>query len=133
MKTAIFATIANAGLAAVTFGLASPASAAPSDVGTAQDTVNSLQAQGFTVIVNKVGNAPLSQCRVSGGATGPDVLSVGQRGSRSHDGLHHHPRGADGLRPDCVLRSWLTADDASIGRGLLRPGNIDEAIVAVGH
>jgi hypothetical protein len=80
MKTAIFATIATAGLAAVTFGLASPASAAPSDVGTAQDTVNSLQAQGFTVIVNKVGNAPLSQCRVS-------AVRPGQTYSRSDSGV----------------------------------------------
>lgn len=60
-----FATIAAAGLAGVTFGLASPASAAPTDVGTAQDTINSLQAQGYMVIVNRTGNAPLSQCAVS--------------------------------------------------------------------
>jgi hypothetical protein len=65
MRKVTFATIATAGLAAVTLGLASPASAAPTDVGTAQDTVNSLEAQGFTVIVHKVGNAPLSQCTVS--------------------------------------------------------------------
>jgi hypothetical protein len=64
MRKVTFATIATAGLAAVTVGLASPASAAPTDVGTAQDTVNSLQAQGYTVIVHKVGNAPLSQCTV---------------------------------------------------------------------
>jgi hypothetical protein len=65
MRTVIFSTIAAAGLAGVTFGLASPASAAPTDTGTAQDTISSLQAEGFTVIVNKTGNAPLSQCTVS--------------------------------------------------------------------
>jgi len=65
MRKVTFATIATAGLAAATFGLASPASAAPTDAGTAQDTINSLQANGYTVIVNKTGNAPLSQCTVS--------------------------------------------------------------------
>jgi hypothetical protein len=65
MKKVTFATIAAAGLAGVTFGLTSPASAAPTDVGTAQDTINSLQAQGYTVIVNKIGSGPLSQCTVS--------------------------------------------------------------------
>jgi hypothetical protein len=65
MRKVTFATIAAAGLAGVTFGLASPASAAPTDTGTAQDTINRLQAQGFSVIVNKTGNAPLSQCAVS--------------------------------------------------------------------
>jgi hypothetical protein len=65
MRKVTFATIATAGLAAATVGLASPASAAPTDVGNAQDTINSLQAQGYTVVVHKVGNAPLSQCSVS--------------------------------------------------------------------
>jgi hypothetical protein len=65
MRKVTFATIATAGLAAVTFGLASPVSAAPTDTGTAQDTINELKAQGYTVIVNKAGNAPLGQCTVS--------------------------------------------------------------------
>jgi hypothetical protein len=65
MRKVSFATIATTGLAAATLGLASPAPAAPTDVGTAQDTVNSLEAQGYTVIVHKIGNAPLSQCTVS--------------------------------------------------------------------
>jgi hypothetical protein len=59
MRKVTFATIATAGLAAATFGLASPASAAPTDTGTARDTINELKAQGYTVIVNKAGNAPL--------------------------------------------------------------------------
>ncbi|UJL32168.1 hypothetical protein HZU38_30750 (plasmid) [Mycolicibacterium vanbaalenii] len=65
MRKVTFATIATAGLAVATFALASPASAAPTQVGTAQDTINRLQAQGYTVIVNKVGNASLSQCSIS--------------------------------------------------------------------
>jgi hypothetical protein len=65
MRKATFATITTAGLTGVTFALASPASAAPTDTGTAQDTISSLQGQGYTVIVNKTGNAPLGQCTVS--------------------------------------------------------------------
>lgn len=80
MRKVTFATIATAGLAAGTFALASPALAAPSEVGTAQDTINSLQGRGFTVIVNKVGNAPLSQCRVSS-------VQPGQTYSRSDSGV----------------------------------------------
>ena len=53
-------------------GLARPASAnitGPS----AQDTVNSMTAQGNRVIVNKVGNGPLSQCTVTDVRKGHDV------------------------------------------------------------
>nr|WP_135451536.1 hypothetical protein [Mycobacterium sp. DL99] len=64
MRKVAFTTIAAAGLVAATFGLASPAAAAPSGVGTAQDTIDSLRAQGYAVIVHKVGDAPLSQCTV---------------------------------------------------------------------
>jgi hypothetical protein len=65
MKSLAFAVVTTAGLIAATLGSASPAVAAPSGVGTAQDTVNSLHAGGYTVIVKKVGNAPLDQCTVS--------------------------------------------------------------------
>lgn len=59
------ATIEAAGLAVVSIGLASPAGAAPSGGESAQDAINALEARGYTVIVHKVGNAPLSQCTVS--------------------------------------------------------------------
>jgi hypothetical protein len=55
---------ASASLLAVNLALAAPALAAPT-VGTAQDTVNELQANGFKVILNKVGGAPLDRCTVS--------------------------------------------------------------------
>jgi hypothetical protein len=70
MKSFTFALVTTAGLAAAAVGSASPAVAAPSGVGTAQDTVNSLQAAGYTVVLKKVGNAPLDKCTVS--AVGPD-------------------------------------------------------------
>jgi hypothetical protein len=59
-----FATIVASGLAAAILGFAAPADAAPSGPGNAQDTINSLQAQGYNVVVNKLGTAPLDQSTV---------------------------------------------------------------------
>ena len=64
MKKFGFATIAAGGLAAAILGLAAPADAAPAGPGNAQDTVNALQAEGYHVIVNKLGSAPLDQSTV---------------------------------------------------------------------
>ena len=41
------------GLVAALFTTAAPADAAPSNVGTAQDTVNQLQANGYRVILGR--------------------------------------------------------------------------------
>ena len=65
MKKFGFATIAASGLAAAILGLAAPADAAPTGPGNAQDTVNALQAEGYHVIVNKLGSAPLTSPRSS--------------------------------------------------------------------
>jgi hypothetical protein len=54
-----------AGAIAAAVGLAGAANAAPSGPTTASETVGSLQAEGFHVILNKVGTAPLDQCVVS--------------------------------------------------------------------
>jgi hypothetical protein len=64
MKKFTFATIAAAGLAAVTIGLSTPADAAPSGPESAQDVINSLQAKGYRVILNKLSDAPLDQATV---------------------------------------------------------------------
>lgn len=64
MKKFGFATIVAGGLTAAVLGLAVPAVAAPSGPGNAQDTISSLQAQGYKVIVNRVGTAPLDQATV---------------------------------------------------------------------
>ena len=58
------ATLTGTALAAALIGVAAPASAAPSGNGSAQDTVDRLQSQGYQVILNKTGTAPLSQCTV---------------------------------------------------------------------
>jgi hypothetical protein len=64
MKKFGFATVAASALAAGFIGLAAPALAAPSGPGNAQDTISQLEAQGYTVVVNRIGNAPLEQASV---------------------------------------------------------------------
>ena len=75
MKKLGFAAIAASALTAGFLGLAAPALAAPSGVGNAQDTISSLQDQGYKVIVNRLSNAPLSEA---------NVVSVGKGASFSH-------------------------------------------------
>jgi hypothetical protein len=64
MKKFGFATVVASGLVAAVLGLAAPADAAPSGPGNAQDTISQLQAQGYNVIVNRVGSTPLEQASV---------------------------------------------------------------------
>lgn len=75
MRRLAFAMIATSGLAAAAaVGSASPAITAPSGVGTAQETVNSLLASGYTVVLKQAGNTPLDECTVS--SVGPDHSSA---------------------------------------------------------
>jgi hypothetical protein len=64
MKKLGFATVVAGGLTAAVLGLAAPAGAAPTGPGNAQDTINQLQADGYNVIVNRVGSTPLEQATV---------------------------------------------------------------------
>lgn len=48
--------------AAAVFGPAGPAKAEES----AQDTINDLQRQGYTVTIDKIGTGPMSKCVVTG-------------------------------------------------------------------
>jgi hypothetical protein len=59
-----FATTIVSGLAAAIIGLAAPAAAAPTGPDNAQQTIGQLRAQGYTVVVNRLGNAPLDQAEV---------------------------------------------------------------------
>lgn len=56
--------IAAGAMAFAALGLAGVANAAPTGPLTASETVSSLQADGFHVILNKIGTAPLDQCAV---------------------------------------------------------------------
>ena len=64
MKKLGIGTALVGGLATAVIGLAAPAVAAPSGPGSAQDTISELQAQGYKVIVNRVGTTPLDQATV---------------------------------------------------------------------
>jgi hypothetical protein len=80
MKKFGLATATIVGAAAAVIGLAAPAAAAPSGPGNAQQTINDLQAQGYTVIVNRTGTAPLDQATVV-------AVRPGQTYSRTDTGL----------------------------------------------
>jgi hypothetical protein len=64
MKKFGFAATVVSGLAAAIIGLAAPAAAAPTGPDNAQQTIGQLRAQGYTVVVNRLGNAPLDQAEV---------------------------------------------------------------------
>ena len=64
MKKFGFATVAASALTVAFLGLAAPAIAAPTGPGNAQDTISKLEAQGYQVVVNRLGNAPLEQASV---------------------------------------------------------------------
>ena len=71
MKKFGFATIAASALTAGFLGLAAPAMAAPTGTGNAQDTISSLQDQGYKVVVNRLSDAPLNQASVVSVGEGP--------------------------------------------------------------
>ena len=64
MKFSIMSVVAGA-IAVAAAGFAGVANAAPTGPVTASEMVSSLQAQGFTVILNKVGTASLDKCVVN--------------------------------------------------------------------
>ena len=68
---------------AAVIGVVAPVQAAPSGPGNAQDTISALQAQGFNVVVNKLGTAPLNQS---------SVIAV-RRADLHQDGQRHPGRG----------------------------------------
>jgi hypothetical protein len=64
MKKLGFATLVASGLAAAVLGLAGPAAAAPTGPGSAEETISELEADGYNVIVNRIGNTPLEKATV---------------------------------------------------------------------
>jgi hypothetical protein len=83
-------TIATAATAAFV-GLAAPAMAAPTGAGNAQDTISSLQDQGYKVIVNRLSNAPLADAA---------VVSVGQGPTFPHNNTNNSNQGGYGPNSD---------------------------------
>jgi hypothetical protein len=60
---------------------ASPAAAAPSGFGNAQDAIGALQSQGFNVVLNGAAVYPLSGCKVTGieGLNSSNIDASGRR------------------------------------------------------
>jgi hypothetical protein len=58
----VAATIAAAG---VVFAPAGPAMAEPTQVGNAYATIGTLEAEGYDVVIDRVGSAPLDRCIVT--------------------------------------------------------------------
>lgn len=61
--------------------LPASAQAAPSGIGSAQDTVNELEDNGFKVVLNKMGAGPLDHCTVDSVRPGETVTRPVQSGS----------------------------------------------------
>jgi hypothetical protein len=76
MRNSLLATLAAASMSAAALALAPLAAALPQDVESAQDKVNELEAEGFKVIVTKVGTASLDQCTVGSVRSGQPVYKT---------------------------------------------------------
>ena len=72
-KSAAVRSRTHAAAASAPSGASAVASAAPTGHTSAQATISELEAQGFRVILNKVGNAPMDQCTVTAVRQGTDV------------------------------------------------------------
>jgi hypothetical protein len=66
MKSFAVAVFTASSLAMAALGPVSLAFAVPSGPGSEQNTIDALKANGFHVVVNRVGPASLDQCTVSG-------------------------------------------------------------------
>jgi hypothetical protein len=80
MKKFGMAAFAAVGLIGMTLGLAPPVLAMPAEVESAPDTVNRLQSEGYTVILNKVGSGARGACTVT-------AVRPGQRFLRTDSGV----------------------------------------------
>ena len=79
MKNFFFTTLTAGALASAALGLAGTANAAPSGPSSVDQTVSQLRSQGYQVIVNRVGTAPLDHCTIS-------AVRPGQTFSRTDSG-----------------------------------------------
>jgi hypothetical protein len=75
-----FATIAGGTFITLALALSAGAQAAPSGVGSAQDTLNELEDNGFKVVLNKMGTGPLDHCTVDSVRPGGTVTRPVQNG-----------------------------------------------------
>jgi hypothetical protein len=83
MKHYLAVGFTTTALAAGFVALAAVANAAPTGPSQIDDTVRSLEAEGYNVIVNRTGDAPLSQCSVSAVRPGQTHQTTNSRGGGS--------------------------------------------------
>jgi hypothetical protein len=76
-------------MAALGLGAAASASAAPSGVATAGQTISKLQSEGYNVIVSRTGTGPVDQCAVT-------EMRPGQTYSRTDSGVPGNVLGTPG-------------------------------------
>ena len=79
------AAIAGGAFVALALGLPAGAQAAPSGIGSAQDTVHELENNGFRVVLNKMGTGPLDHCTVDSVRPGETVTRPVQSGGELVD------------------------------------------------
>ena len=83
MRSYVAVSFAATALAASTVALAAVANAAPSGPSTVDQTVRTLEASGYHVILNRSGAAPLAQCTVSAVRPGQTHSTDDSRGGSS--------------------------------------------------
>jgi hypothetical protein len=93
MKKLAITAITIGVLPAAALALAAAAEAAPSGPSNVDQTVKQLQAEGYTVIVNKVGAAPLHECTVAAIRPGQTYSRADSGTPGAHDDIHTTPTG----------------------------------------
>ena len=83
MRNYVAVSFTATALAASAVALAAVANAAPSGPSTVDQTVRTLEATGYHVIVNRSGAAPLAQCTVSAVKPGQTHSTNDSRGGSS--------------------------------------------------
>ena len=74
MNRSALAIIAGGVFVALALGFPATAAAAPSGIGSAQDTVDELENHGFNVVLSKMGPGPLDHCTVDSVRPGTTVI-----------------------------------------------------------
>ncbi|MDT5282356.1 MAG: hypothetical protein QOJ20_3551 [Mycobacterium sp.] len=83
MKSYVIIGITATTMTSAAMALAAAAAAAPTGPSQVDDTVRTLEASGYNVIVNRTGAAPLSQCTVNAVRPGQTHSTTDSRGSSS--------------------------------------------------
>ena len=78
-----YVTIGITATTIVSLALAAAATAAPTGPSEVDDTVRTLEASGYNVVINRTGAAPLSQCTVSAVRPGQTHSTTDSRGGSS--------------------------------------------------